>query len=141
MTRFYIILILFSIILLQGCYNNQQTEGNYNFPNKIAQLKIGLSKAKVIELLGAETIKSSFDENTIYYIYEISNRPLKFFNKGITDSLIIIINYDSKNVVKKIDFRKTQDRIHIPYDKDTYQSSLAKSKLIDDDLKDIDALK
>jgi outer membrane protein assembly factor BamE (lipoprotein component of BamABCDE complex) len=141
MVKFYIVSMLLSIILLQGCYNNQQTEGNYNFPNKIAQLKIGLTKANVIELLGAETIKSSFDEHTIYYMYEISNRRLKFLNKEIKDSLIIIINYDSNNIVKKIDFREIKDRQYIPYDKDTYQASLAKSKLIDDDLKDIDALK
>ncbi|MDR0483650.1 MAG: outer membrane protein assembly factor BamE [Alphaproteobacteria bacterium] len=108
------LLTLGLLIILAGCSTNLRTEGNYIFPETLDKVKPGLSKGEIFNMLGPTTIKASFSENTWYYIYEIYYRKLRFLNKTIVESKVIIINFDSNDKVKNVEVLNYNDRRRIP---------------------------
>ncbi|MDR2008584.1 MAG: outer membrane protein assembly factor BamE [Alphaproteobacteria bacterium] len=108
------ILIVVLLVLVASCSTNLRTEGNYIFPDTLDKIKPGLSKEQVFAMLGATTIKANFNENTWYYIYEIYTRKLRFLNKTIIESKVVIINFDDNNRVKNVEVLNFNDRRRIP---------------------------
>lgn len=139
-----ILIVLLCFFIINSCAinnNNKYTEGNYIFPNNLEKIKKGMNKKEVYEILGPKTLSASFNESIDYYIYEISQRKLKFLDKEIVDSMILILYYDKNNTLKDIIIKNINDRNNIPYDKSLYISTLDKHKLVDKKYQQIDTFK
>ncbi|MCL2566889.1 MAG: outer membrane protein assembly factor BamE [Alphaproteobacteria bacterium] len=121
------ILILIVVVVLYGCSSGLRIEGNYIFPDKLDKIKPGLSKDQVFAMLGATTIKANFNENTWYYIYEKYNRKLRFLNKTIIESKVIIINFDENNKIKNVEVLDYNKRRNIPIVRAKTQNILIKT--------------
>lgn len=125
-TQYGMLLIILLNIL--GCTNNLTTSGNYLFNKQIEAIKPGLSKQEMIDLLGPYSVMSSFNENIVYYIYEVSSRKLKFLDKNIDDAKVIIITFNDQNIITKVDILDSQDRRKIPIDEQNTINSAIKAK-------------
>ena len=123
--RYFKTFVLF--ILLSGCYTYNNIDGNYIFPDKLSQLKEGMTKKQVFDLLGPATAVSPIQDNTWHYLYEKSERPLKVINKKITDSKIITIKFDEKSLVYSIDIVSEDSRKKIKLDKSETKDTLVVS--------------
>jgi len=139
MAKYKLIFIIFLFLIINSCSYNSYTEGNYIFPTNLDKIQIGMSDTEVRKILGPETLKASFNENIVYYIYEISQRKLKFLDKDIIDSMVLIIEYKN-NAILNMQIKSLQDRRNIEYDKSSYASTLTKHKLVDPNLEKIDSL-
>lgn len=133
------LLTFFTLVLLYGCNNTTYTEGNYIFNNKIKLLKTGMEKSAVIDLLGPPTTYAAFDENILYYIYETSERKLKFLDKKIIEAKVIALTFNNSDKLTKINIKTEKDRKSIPLDKTQTKDIIKKTKLIDKKLEDIDS--
>jgi outer membrane protein assembly factor BamE len=133
-------LLLLLLVIIASCSNNLKTEGNFVFPNKLEKLHTGLSKTEVIDLLGPATIKASFDENTWYFIYEVSTKKLRFLDKSIVDSKVIIINFNA-NIIQEIQILDYNDRNAISIDSSKTKDILVKTKASKSRFKEIDTFK
>ncbi len=132
----YIISILVFVSLC-SCGNHFRTEGNYIFPNTLEKMKIGLTKKEVENMIGFPTFYGSFSENTWYYIYENSNKPLRLMNKTIIDSKIIILAFND-NILYKITVLDQSNRNNsIPINTKRTLDSVKKTKYHHSDLKQI----
>ena len=134
------VFLLLTLIIIASCSNNIKTEGNFVFPNKLDKLRAGLSKSEVIDLLGPATIKASFNENTWYYIYEVSTKKLRFLDKSIVDSKVIVLNFNG-NIIKDVNILDYKDRNHISLDYNQTKNILAKTKPNNEKFKEIDTFK
>jgi outer membrane protein assembly factor BamE len=74
---------LASTSLLSGCdylasYQTHIQQGNIIEENEVAALRVGMSKAAVIQLMGSPVYDNTFDEQRWIYIYTSKNgrRPL-----------------------------------------------------------------
>ena len=139
MLKYKLIFLICLLLIIHSCSYNSYTEGNYIFPTNLEKIKIGISEKDVKKILGPETLKANFGENIVYYIYETSQKKLKFLDKEIIDYMLLIIEYKN-NIVVNIEIKTLEDRKNITYDKSSYASTLKKRKLVDVDLDKIDSL-
>jgi outer membrane protein assembly factor BamE (lipoprotein component of BamABCDE complex) len=139
MRNFSNLLVLFAILILVSCSDNRQIEGNYIFPSKLEQIKVGLSKSQIIELIGPPVITASFNENILYYAYESSHRKLRFRKKQIDDSKIIILTFNDSNILTKIDKKTQNNRRNLEIDIDEMPDTLTKVSMKDDSFSKMDS--
>ncbi len=86
-----------------------QTRGNKVDPDDLAQLVPGTSsRADVAALLGAPTIKGSFDDNTWIYISEVT-KPVIGGTQDIREQNVIKVTFDDKGVLRNIVKRNQDD--------------------------------
>ena len=89
-------------IMLQSCSNKTITTGNLPDPDLVANIEVGqVSKNEVLELLGSPSTKATFNDNNWYYVSEkISTRA--FFHPEVINRKVLIIQFDKREIVKKI---------------------------------------
>ena len=89
-------------IMLQSCSNKTITTGNLPDPDLVANIEVGqVSKNEVLELLGSPSTKATFNDNDWYYVSEkISTRA--FFHPEVINRKVLIIQFDKREIVKKI---------------------------------------
>lgn len=96
------IILVCSLLLLQGCAKEYYNHG-YGFQqNNIEVIKVGISTYdEVINELGSPTSESNFGKKTIYYI---SNKTEKiaFLNPKIIEQRVLSIAFDSNRIVSDI---------------------------------------
>ncbi len=115
------------LVVLSSCSNNLKTEGNFIFPNNLEKLHVGMTKNQVTDLLGPATVLANFDENVWYYIYEISNRKLRFLDKKVSDSKVIILKFNGSKI-ESIEVLDYKDRKKINVDNTQTKDILIKTK-------------
>ena len=64
-----LILIIFTTVLLTACYHPDIQQGNNLTATQVKQLKVGMSKAEVINLLGTPILEDVFNPNRLLYVY------------------------------------------------------------------------
>ena len=89
-------------IMLQSCSNKTINTGNLPDPDLVANIEVGqVSKNEVLELLGSPSTKATFNDNNWYYVSEkISTRA--FFHPEVINRKVLIIQFDKREIVKKI---------------------------------------
>ena len=94
--------VMVIFIMLQSCSNKTITTGNLPDPDLVANIEVGqVSKNEVLELLGSPSTKATFNDNDWYYVSEtISTRA--FFHPEVINRKVLIIQFDKREIVKKI---------------------------------------
>ena len=101
------------LIMLQSCSNKTIITGNLPDPDLIANIEVGqVSKNEVLELLGSPSTKATFNDNDWYYVSEkISTRA--FFHPEAINRKVLIIQFDKREIVKKIKQLSLKDGVKI----------------------------
>ena len=90
------------LIMLQSCSNKTIITGNLPDPDLLANIEVGqVSKNEVLELLGSPSSKATFNDNDWYYISEKTSTKA-FFDPEVIDRKVLIIQFDKREIVKKI---------------------------------------
>ena len=94
--------VMVFLIMLQSCSNKTIITGNLPDPDLLANIEVGqVSKNEVLELLGSPSTKATFNDNDWYYVSEkISTRA--FFHHKVINRKVLIIQFDKRDIVKKI---------------------------------------
>jgi outer membrane protein assembly factor BamE (lipoprotein component of BamABCDE complex) len=88
-----------ALLALAGCTNPVDQRGNLPDPDKLAQIKPGVTtKAAVTQLLGSPSSIAAFDDNTWYYISQ-RTRPVVFTNPKLLDQEVVAIDFDNNGIV------------------------------------------
>ena len=99
-------LLVAALLVLAGCTNPIDQRGDLPDPDKLAQIKPGMTdKAAVTKLLGSPSSVAAFDANTWYYISQ-KTRPFAFFEPKRLDQEVLAIDFDNKGIVRDL-WRKT----------------------------------
>ena len=101
------------LIMLQSCSNKTIITGNLPDPDLLANIEVGqVSKNEVLELLGSPSTKATFNDNDWYYVSEkISTRA--FFHPEVINRKVLIIQFDKREIVKKIKQLSLKDGVKI----------------------------
>ena len=94
--------VMVFLIMLQSCSNKTIITGNLPDPDLLANIEVGqVSKNEVLEFLGSPSTKATFNDNDWYYVSEkISTRA--FFHHKVINRKVLIIQFDKRDIVKKI---------------------------------------
>ena len=77
--------LLIVCIILSGCYRPQITQGVEITQSDLAQVKVGMTKESVIELLGTPVLIQPVNKNELLYVYSsISDHTLNIRRIEIT---------------------------------------------------------
>ncbi len=108
-------LIVLMALQLSGCAAPDfisfppQTRGNKVDPDALAQLIPGTSsRADVQALVGTPTARGSFDDNTWFYISEIT-KPVIGGTQNINDQNVVVMTFDQKGILRGITKRGAED--------------------------------
>ncbi len=95
-----LILVGFLIITLQACiYRMDIPQGNQIDPQKLEQLKTGMTKSQVEFLLGSAAINDQFHANQAHYVYYLFNgkeRTTELKKMILTYDADILVNIEGK---------------------------------------------
>ena len=105
--------VMVFLIMLQSCSNKTIITGNLPDPDLLANIEVGqVSKNEVLELLGSPSTKATFNDNDWYYVSEkISTRA--FFHPEVINRKVLIIQFDKREIVKKIKQLSLKDGVKI----------------------------
>lgn len=107
--RFFHLSVLCAVIILQSCSGKTLNTGNFPDPDLIANIEIGqVSKKGVYELLGSPSSIATFSDNDWYYISEKTSTKA-FFKPEIISRKVLIIQFDKRQIVKKIKHLSLKD--------------------------------
>lgn len=92
-----------ALLLLSACSPNVETRGALKDPDWKQQLTVGQSTPEdVLRVLGSPSAKSSFGQETWYYI-ATRKESFAFLKPEVADQEVISINFDTDGTVKSID--------------------------------------
>ncbi|MBT4075639.1 MAG: outer membrane protein assembly factor BamE, partial [Gammaproteobacteria bacterium] len=95
-----LILVGFLIITLQACiYRMDIPQGNQIDPQKLEQLKTGMTKSQVEFLLGSAAINDQYHANQAHYVYYLFNgkeRTTELKKMILTYDADILVNIEGK---------------------------------------------
>ena len=121
--RITAVFCLFILIIISGCTtisNNlgiNYTSGVYIYPEKLSQIKTGLSQKEVFELLGSPSLTSTFNNNTWFYVYQ-KTWYIAVFREKLLDQQILILSFNNNGTLTQINQKTIKDIPHLSYDKD-----------------------
>lgn len=101
--------LLAGLMTLACCANPVEQRGNRPDPDKLAQIKPGVStKATVTQLLGSPSSTAAFDDNTWYYISQ-RTRSVPFSMPKLLDQQVVSIDFDTKGIVRDVNHKTMAD--------------------------------
>ena len=90
-------------VIVAGCVPIVHNRGNMLDEDRIAQVKPGVSsKNDVFEALGSPSAKSTFDDNTWYYV-GIRTETEGVYLPVVTDRKVIEVSFDDTDHVRTVD--------------------------------------
>ena len=99
MTITRLLLIGLTIISLQGCvYRMDIPQGNRVDAEKLAQLKVGMTRSQVEFLLGRAAINDQYHANQAHYVYYLYEGK-----KQQSELKTMVLTYDDQGVLTSID--------------------------------------
>ena len=88
-----------------ACEEVVDVRGNMPHPAVVAKIKLGFHKRSDVEnMLGTPSVIATFNKETWYYIGG-RVKSVAFFKPEVLDRKIVIIRFDKKGLVSKIDAR------------------------------------
>jgi len=98
-----------ALLALAACAPISSTHGFQALDVKPAELKVGEdTKSTVLERLGSPSAKSTFDDNTWYYMSQSVER-LAFYKPRVTKRDVVAINFDEAERVKAVNSYQLED--------------------------------
>ncbi len=90
-----------AVVVLAGCAPTVDQRGNLPEPEKLAEIKPGVTtKEQVSQLLGTPSSVSTFNDKTWYYISRGPSRS-SFFSPDVLDQQVFIVAFDDGGVVRE----------------------------------------
>lgn len=71
-------------LTITSCYHPTIQQGNVITPEAVAQLKRGMTKAQVFNLMGTPVLMDAFHKNRWLYVYTLLPKKGKYENKRVT---------------------------------------------------------
>ena len=117
------------LILIYNCSPRISRHGNFFTKEELNILKSAkLNKSEIIEVLGQPSTKSTFSDNTWYYIYFIQKERAVFEVKN-TANTVLKIRFDNKQNVS--DYTVIKNNVEgIPISTDITESNALKRGLV-----------
>jgi len=92
-------------LLLAGCVVSEDQRGNLPDPDRLAEIKPGVTtKEQVVKIIGSPSSSSTFDDDTWYYISR-KTKQVAFFSPEVLDQQVFIVDFTDQGVVKDIGHR------------------------------------
>ena len=106
------------LILIYSCSPRISRHGNFFTNEEFKILKSAkLNKSEILEVLGQPSTKSTFSENTWYYIFFVQKERAVFEVKN-TNNNVLIIRFDKKQNVINYNIIKNKTSINIDINSD-----------------------
>lgn len=97
------LLLTTTALALSACSPNVQTRGHVTAPEWQEQLQPGVAgREDVLGLLGSPSTRSSFGQETWYYI-TTRRENYAFFKPAIADQDVLAVTFDSSGMVENIE--------------------------------------
>jgi outer membrane protein assembly factor BamE (lipoprotein component of BamABCDE complex) len=91
-----------AVVLLAGCNNPIDQQGNLVPPDVIEQIKPGTTdKETVTRLLGSPSTVATFDDSTWYYISQ-KQKTVAFFKPETLDQKVLAVTFNGDGVVTSV---------------------------------------
>lgn len=88
---------------LSACESRKNTRGNFPDPERVIEIRPGeQSREEVAEILGSPSSVTPFGSDTWYYISQ-RIETFAFFAPKVMERQIVVVSFDKKGVVSKID--------------------------------------
>ena len=97
-------LIIITIILtaLTSCINKKLIHGNLPSADLVSIIKLGKdNKESISKILGEPSFKGTLGDNSFYYLGRV-NSQIAFLKPDLEQQIILELNFDKKNKLKKI---------------------------------------
>ena len=97
-------LIIITIILtaLTSCINKKLIHGNLPSADLVSIIKLGKdNKESISKILGEPSFKGTLGDNSFYYLGRV-NSQIAFLKPDLEQQIILELNFDKKNNLKKI---------------------------------------
>ena len=91
-----------------GCAGRIDTRGNLPDPERVSEVTVGQSREDVADILGSPSSASAFGDDTWYYISK-RTETLAFLAPKVTESNILVIQFDKAGKVAALDHRGLAD--------------------------------
>ncbi|HEV2366092.1 MAG TPA: outer membrane protein assembly factor BamE [Caulobacteraceae bacterium] len=106
----------FGLLALAACAPINSYEGFQAIDANPSQVKVGEDQASVLAKLGTPTAKSTFDNDTWFYITQVQSRTA-FYTPRVIQRSVVAISFDKQNdQVASVDVFGLKDGRIIPYD-------------------------
>lgn len=97
------IVVALAITMINACSSRLTVHGSDVDPQKLAEIKPGeMARREVQEILGSPSSKAVFDKESWYYVSS-RTESFAFFEPKITERKVVIIRFDKKGIVSKVD--------------------------------------
>jgi outer membrane protein assembly factor BamE (lipoprotein component of BamABCDE complex) len=94
---------------LAACVPTVDQRGNLPEPDRLGQIHPGTTtREQVAKILGTPSSTGVFDDKNWYYISRRTEQ-VAFFDPGILDQQVYIVNFDDKGVVRGVDHKDLKD--------------------------------
>ena len=118
------------LILIYNCSPRISRHGNFFTKEELNILKsTKLNKSEIIEVLGQPSTKSTFSDNTWYYIYFIQKERAVFEVKN-TANTVLKIRFDEKQNVSNYSIIKSDKASEVSISTDITESNALKKGLV-----------
>ena len=125
----YLLSLFILLTLIYNCSPRISRHGNFFTNEEFKILKSAkLNKSEILEVLGQPSTKSTFSENTWYYIFFVQKERAVFEVKN-TNNNVLIIRFDKKQNVISYNIIKNKTSINIDINSDNTENSAFKRGL------------
>ncbi|MDP7652505.1 MAG: outer membrane protein assembly factor BamE [Rhodospirillales bacterium] len=91
------------VLMLTACAPRIETSGNLPDPERLAEISDGgFGREEVLEVLGSPSSVAALEGEVWYYISK-RTETLAFFEPEVSDQQVVIIRFDEKGMVSKVE--------------------------------------
>lgn len=109
--------LLAAVLALGACsmfLRPTEVRGNRVDSDELKQLVPGTStEADVTSLLGSPTARGTFDQNSWYYISELT-RPVVAGTQGVLGQSVVVLTFNSQGVLQNVQTMNQKDAMNVP---------------------------
>ena len=101
--------VALALTVLAGCSPVVNQRGNLVDDVRLAQIEVGqMNRVDVLNLLGTPTSRATFDDDTWYYIGQVTEKTA-FFNPEVVERRILKLQFDSTGTLESLDELTLED--------------------------------
>jgi outer membrane protein assembly factor BamE (lipoprotein component of BamABCDE complex) len=102
-SAFRIMTLALVVSAAASCSNRLSVHGSILDQQKLSEVKAGqMTRQEVQEILGSPSSKAVFDQESWYYISSKTS-SFAFFEPKVLERKVVIVRFDDKGVVKKVE--------------------------------------
>jgi outer membrane protein assembly factor BamE (lipoprotein component of BamABCDE complex) len=106
----YSLILLVSALGFASCAPSVEQRGNLPSPDKLSEIHAGTTtKDEVAKILGTPSSVSVFNNDKSWYYISRRTSQTAFFDPGVLDQQVYVVNFDDQGVVKAVDHKVLED--------------------------------